>query len=109
MMPVIPLPEVPGYAVHLMEKQRMLEQKIYELQCENAELRALLLKEQRTWLTPNEAATLCGRTSQTIRLWCKGSHIGIFDGVRWRVSRDQLKSYLIDRFGKDLLPIGLRD
>ena len=43
-MPVIPLPEVPGYAVHLMEKQRMLEQKIYELQCENAELRALLLK-----------------------------------------------------------------
>ena len=66
-MTSIPAP-VPRYAADLMDQVHMLEQKLYALQCENQELRALLLREQRTWLTPTEAATLCGRTSQTIRL-----------------------------------------
>jgi len=65
-MTSIPAP-VPRYAADLMDQVHMLEQKLYALQCENQEL-PLLLREQRTWLTPTEAATLCGRTSQTIRL-----------------------------------------
>jgi hypothetical protein len=70
--------------------------------------RQLVAAPPRDWSTIAEAAELVGRSTVTIRSWCKRHHIGVFDGGRWNVNREHLRQYYSDRFGASRLPVGLR-
>jgi hypothetical protein len=59
-----------------------------------------------------EAASLVGRSTVTVRAWCrlKHEHLGVYDKSRhlWKVNREQLKHFYIERFGADQLPAHFR-
>jgi hypothetical protein len=60
-------------------------------------------------LTTAEAATLAGvGNQQTIRNWCRTYGIGIRVRDRWQVDRALLRQLLIERYGVEHLPPGLR-
>jgi excisionase family DNA binding protein len=64
----------------------------------------------RDRITVEEAAKLVGRSTVTIRYWCRNDRIGTKDSKkRYQVNRSQLKRYLIERFGAEQLPAALRD
>lgn len=82
-----------------------------ELEREIADLRRIVVAQPaRQWLTCEEAARLCGRSVHTVRAWCDHPHcIGVRNGRQWQVNRDQLIALLIERFGEDRVPAGLRE
>jgi hypothetical protein len=53
-------------------------------------------------MTVTAAATICRRTPQTIRNWVEIHHVGEFDPAarRYRVSRQKLRSFLVNKFGE---------
>lgn len=60
-------------------------------------------------ITVAEAAIAAGRTERCIRTWCGPPlKIGIRTPRGWKVNRDSLIAVLIDRFGRDRLPVALR-
>ncbi len=77
---------------------------------EFAELRRQLISEPpREWLTVREAAELCGRTPQCVRSWCRSERLGVFDKGVWKITRHQLRQFVIDRLGEDRIPAALRE
>jgi hypothetical protein len=62
----------------------------------------------RQWLTIEEAAALVARSPQAVTGWCRSYHIGTRIRGRWRVDRGHLRRLLVDRFGENHLPAGLR-
>jgi len=81
-----------------------------ELKRELDELRHVVVAEPpREWLTVDEAAALVGRSTVTVRSWCKNDHIGTFYKRVWRINKALLHQFYVARFGEDRLPAGLRD
>ncbi len=102
----------PYYAIcDLQDQVELLMGKLHTVELENAALRRLLVQAPpREWLTAAEAAELCGRTPQAVSRWCRLHPIATQPdgGGAWQINRALLISFLIDRFGVDRLPAGLR-
>lgn len=62
----------------------------------------------REWLTVPEAASLCGYGVHAVREWCNEYSIGVLHKRVWRINRQLLVQFLIDRHGADKLPVALR-
>ncbi len=71
--------------------------------------RVVVGKPAREWLSVEEAANLCGYSVHSVRGWCKQHRIGVLDKRVWRINRELLVQFYVDRFGKDRLPAGLRE
>lgn len=59
-------------------------------------------------MTVAEAADAAGTSAQTVRNWCRGHGVGMFDRTRgmYLISRDRLRDFLFQRHGR--LPANLR-
>jgi hypothetical protein len=62
----------------------------------------------REYLSIEEAARLTARSPQAVCGWCRTHRIGVKVGKAWRVDRAHLRRLLVDRFGEERLPVGLR-
>jgi hypothetical protein len=53
-------------------------------------------------LTTAEAASLCGRSAENMRQWCRAFGIGAFDprANRYLISRAKLRAHLLTRHGR---------
>jgi hypothetical protein len=83
-----------------------------ETQKEVDDLKRLVVSEPpREWLTVSQAAQQSGYSEVSIRYWCKNFHVGTRDrpGGPWKVHRKHLIRFLVDRFGPDRIPAGLRE
>lgn len=72
--------------------------------------RAVTAEAPREWLTVEEASQRVGRSTVTVRSWCKHDKIGTRIGRGpWRINPAQLRRFLVDRFGEDHVPAALTD
>ena len=58
-------------------------------------------------LSAEQAASLVGRSPQTVRTWCRRHKLGFRSGKEWRIPENDLRAYFVGRFGEAKLPAAL--